>query len=323
MLRWFARLTRSRGRTFISSLRPKMKQLDPTSDAARDLASGRFVIRTMDVTDMRRVPIPWMRDAGWNPGLHDAETFLAADASGFLIGELDGQPIACVSAVRYDDHFGFMGCYIVDATFRGRGYGMAVHEAGRRHLAGCVQGGDGVLENVAKYERIGRVLAYRNARLEGIRPEGLFRDSRVVLLESVPWSGVLELDRECFPAARERFLRTWTSQADAVSLAVPDPAAPRRILGYGVIRPCFVGWKIGPLFARNAEVADMLFRSLLAGIPAGAPFWLDVAEPNAAAAAMADRFGMKEVFATARMYTGPAPQLRLDLVFGITTFELG
>ena len=323
MLRWFARLTRSRGRTFISSLRPKMKQLDPTSDAARDLASGRFVIRTMDVTDMRRVPITWMRDAGWNPGLHDAETFLAADASGFLIGELDGQPIACVSAVRYDDHFGFMGCYIVDATFRGRGYGMAVHEAGRRHLAGCVQGGDGVLENVAKYERIGRVLAYRNARLEGIRPEGLFRDSRVVLLESVPWSGVLELDRECFPAARERFLRTWTSQPDAVSLAVPDPAAPRRVLGYGVIRPCFVGWKIGPLFARNAEVADMLFRSLLASIPAGAPFWLDVAEPNAAAAAMADRFGMKEVFATARMYTGPAPQLRLDLVFGITTFELG
>jgi ribosomal protein S18 acetylase RimI-like enzyme len=300
-----------------------MKQLDPTSDAARDLASGRFVIRTMDVTDMRRVPIPWMRDAGWNPGLHDAETFLTADADGFLIGELDGQAIACVSAVRYDDHFGFMGCYIVDAAFRGRGYGMAVHEAGRRHLAGCVQGGDGVLENVAKYERIGRVLAYRNARREGIRPQGLIRDARVVPLESVPWSGVFGLDCECFPAARERFLRAWTRQPDAVSLAVPDPAAANRVLGYGVIRPCFRGWKIGPLFARNAEVAEILFTSLLASIPAGAPFWLDVAEPNAAATGLADRFGMKEVFATARMYTGPAPQLRLDLVFGITTFELG
>lgn len=71
-----------------------MKQLDPTSDAARDLASGRFVIRTMDITDMRRVPIPWMRDAGWNPGLHDAEIFLTADAKGFLVGERDGRPIA-------------------------------------------------------------------------------------------------------------------------------------------------------------------------------------------------------------------------------------
>jgi len=300
-----------------------MKQLDPTSDAARDLASGRFVIRTMDATDMRRVPIPWMREAGWNPGLHDAETFLTADAKGFLVGELDGQPIACVSAVRYDDTFGFMGCYIVDPAFRGRGYGMAVHEAGRRHLAGCVQGGDGVLENVAKYERIGRVLAYRNARLEGIRPEGLIPDSRAVPLKSVVWSGVLELDRECFPAVRERFLRAWTSQPDAVSFAMTDPIAAHRVLGYGVIRPCFVGWKIGPLFARNAEVADTLFRSLLASIPAGAPFWLDVAEPNTAATAMADRLGMKEVFATARMYTGPAPELRLDLVFGITTFELG
>jgi hypothetical protein len=29
------------------------------------------------------------------------------------------------------------------------------------------------------------------------------------------------------------------------------------------------------------------------------------------------------VFETARMYTGPIPPLRLDRVFGVTTFELG
>ncbi len=300
-----------------------MKQLDPGSEAARDLASGRFVIRTMDVKDMRRAPIPWMREAGWNPGLHDAETFLTADEEGFLIGELEGRPIACVSGVRYDETFGFMGCYIVDPEFRGRGYGMAVHEAARVHLAGCVQGGDGVLENVAKYERIGRVFAYRNARYEGMRPEGLIREPGVVELHEVTWDGVLRLDRECFPAPRERFLRAWTSQPDALALAVPDPETEGRVQGFGVIRPCFQGWKIGPLFARDAGTAEKLFGSLLAGIPARAPYWLDVAEPNVEGLGLARRHGLKEVFATARMYTGPAPRIRLDRVYGVTTFELG
>ena len=32
---------------------------------------------------------------------------------------------------------------------------------------------------------------------------------------------------------------------------------------------------------------------------------------------------MTQVFATARMYTGPAPSIDLDRVFGVTTFELG
>jgi hypothetical protein len=32
---------------------------------------------------------------------------------------------------------------------------------------------------------------------------------------------------------------------------------------------------------------------------------------------------MKQVFGTARMYTGEPPAIALDRVFGVTTFELG
>ena len=95
------------------------------------------------------------------------------------------------------------------------------------------------------------------------------------------------------------------------------------VRGYGVIRPCFRGWKIGPLFARDADAADILFEQLIQHIPDGNPFVLDVPEPNAAAMNLVQRHGMKEVFATARMYTGPFPKVNLDWTFGITTFELG
>ena len=41
------------------------------------------------------------------------------------------------------------------------------------------------------------------------------------------------------------------------------------------------------------------------------------------AVALAGDHGLSPVFETARMYTGPIRPLRLERVFGVTTFELG
>lgn len=303
-----------------------MKRLDSRSAAAQDLASGRYVLRTADRSILEKVHIPWMRAAGWNPGLHDAGTFLSADPAGFLVGELDGEPIACVSGVRYDDTFAFLGCYIVLERWRGLGYGMALHEAARGRLTGCTQGGDGVLANVKKYEQIGRVYAYRNARYEGRAKAGRRAPPDAMHLQDlreVPMSAVLALDRACFPAPRTTFLTGWIQQPDAVGLACLDPLKPEVLKGYAVMRRCFEGWKIGPLFAQDAATAEALFGGLTARVEPGDRFYLDIPEPNVAALELVRRHGLTEVFATARMYTGPFPRVNLDWVYGVTTFELG
>jgi GNAT superfamily N-acetyltransferase len=301
-----------------------MKRLDPHSPAACELANGRFRIRNLDAAGIAAIPVPWMRDAGWNPGLDDAETFFAADPGGFFVGELDDEPIATVSGVRYDDTFGFIGCYIVSERFRGQGYGLAIHEAAREHLRGCTQGGDGVLENIEKYKRIGRVFAYRNARYEGIKPNNSpGQTPDLVDAREIPLALIEALDAACFPASRTAFLKAWLNQSGAHALALRDLKDESTVRGYGVIRPCFRGWKIGPLFARDADAARILFEQLIHRIPGGDPFALDVPELNAAAMNLVRRHGMKEVFATARMYTGPFPKVNLDWTFGITTFELG
>ena len=46
-------------------------------------------------------------------------------------------------------------------------------------------------------------------------------------------------------------------------------------------------------------------------------------EPNAEAVALAEGRDLAPAFETARMYTGPAPTIELDQLFGVTTFELG
>ena len=51
--------------------------------------------------------------------------------------------------------------------------------------------------------------------------------------------------------------------------------------------------------------------------------FLDVPSVNHDAVALAQDHGLAPVFETARMYTGSTPPLRLERVFGVTTFELG
>ncbi|MCC8943463.1 GNAT family N-acetyltransferase, partial [Bradyrhizobium sp. Arg68] len=95
-----------------------------------------------------------------------------------------------------------------------------------------------------------------------------------------------------------------------------------RLAGWGVIRPCRSGRKIGPLVADDRAAAEVVLSALLASGDGGEIF-LDVPAVNRDAVALAQDLGLAPVFETARMYTGAIPRLRIDRVFGVTTFELG
>ena len=95
-----------------------------------------------------------------------------------------------------------------------------------------------------------------------------------------------------------------------------------QLCGYGVIRRCRYGYKIGPLFADNTEIALDLFNGL-SDHAAGEPVFMDVPEINDSAMQLVSDKGMKEVFGCARMYFGNKPALADAQIYGVTTFELG
>lgn len=263
--------------------------------------------------------IDWAAAEGWNPGLHDADCFYNADLTGFLMGFLEGEPMASISAVKYGDSFGFIGFYIVKPEFRGQGYGLAIWQAALDYLQGRNVGLDGVVAQQDNYVKSGFRLAYRNIRYEGVA-NGNDHDSGCVPLGDLPIQTVVDYDRQCFPDVRSHFTQCWITQPNSHVIA---RVQGQTLVGYGVIRPCQNGYKIGPLFADTATVADKIFQTLMAQIPAGSPFYLDVPEVNDAAVALAKRYGMNSMFETARMYTQAAPKLPLEKIFGVTTFELG
>jgi hypothetical protein len=77
-----------------------------------------------------------------------------------------------------------------------------------------------------------------------------------------------------------------------------------------------------PLVADDRATAEVVLSTLLASVGGGEIF-LDVPSINHNAVALAQDRGLVPVFETARMYTGAIPTLRLERIFGVTTFELG
>jgi ribosomal protein S18 acetylase RimI-like enzyme len=267
--------------------------------------------------DETAIAADWAAAEGWNPGLSDAPCFASVDPQGFWIAELDGVPAATISAVNYDDRFAFLGFYIVRPGLRGRGYGWRTWLAGIAHAGPRTIGLDGVIAQQENYRKSGFVLAYRNIRFGG-KISGA-TDQGTIALADVPFALIEADDATVFPASRSAFLRAWIGAPKHVGRAIVRNG---RLCAWGVIRPCRHGFKVGPLVADDAASAETILMALAAEA-AGDDLFLDVPETNGAAVALARAKGLSPVFETARMYTGPIRPLRLDRVFGVTTFELG
>lgn len=282
-----------------------------------------MTIRAMNRAEFS-LAIEWATQEGWNPGLYDAEVFWAADQGGYLIGLIDGKPVAVILAVRYGEHFGFMEFYIVKPEFRGKGYGLAIWQAALDYLQGRTIGLDGVVAQQENYKRSGFTLAHRNIRYEGVsqpaKSDWTTSPVRVVPLQKFPTNSLLTYDKNFFPEPRTEFLQVWIDQPGTTVLGTIDGT---RLTGYGVIRPCRYGFKIGPLFADTTEIAEALLIALKQYIPAGATYYLDVPACNKAALVLVERHGMKMGLETVRMYLGSYSDHSLDRTYAITRFELG
>jgi GNAT superfamily N-acetyltransferase len=287
--------------------------MDNKSPAESDI---QYRIRRMNTAEVN-LAIDWAANEGWNPGLNDGKCFYGTDPNGFFIGELSGMPVGCISAVAYDDNFGFIGLYIVKPECRGKGYGIRLWNTAIEYLGDRNIGLDGVLAQQGNYERSGFRLAYKNVRYEGF-VKGK-RSAHVVGLDQIPFQDLLLYDSQIFPAPRQQFLKRWVTQPGSAAYGFLDGT---KLHGYGVIRPCRIGYKIGPLFADREEAAESLLVDL-ANKADGAPVYLDVPEVNTAAVSIAERHDMHVVFETVRMYTKKPCLSQIHRVFGVTTFELG
>lgn len=275
-----------------------------------------FDVRQMSSADVKTL-LDWAGAEGWNPGKADARIFRAADPEGFIGAYADGEFAAGIAATAYGENYGFIGLYISRADLRGKGYGKSVWNAGMARLSGRTVGLDGVDAQVENYRSKGFQSAYRTLRYVGAI-EAFDRAPGIELTRcsEVPFSRIASYDLEVFGAQREVFLREWLSPPHVAIAALGRDG----VVGYGAVRECSDGYKVGPLFAPRPAIAWEIFQALCEAV--GGYVSIDVPQHQPAFIDLLHANGFQCVFHTTRMYAGPPPKVNHE-VFGITTLELG
>lgn len=257
------------------------------------------------------------KEEGWNPGNCDAVPFYSTDPNGFFIAEADGKKVGCISTVAYSPDYGFLGLYIVIPEYRKKGVGIQLWDHAMRYMGNRCMGLDGVVSQQENYQKSGFKFYYKNIRFEGgscsLNPMDLLN------LRNLPFEKIQAYDYPIFGIPRPNFLKQWITMPNAYGLA---KVIHGHLRGYGILRSCAVGYKVGPLFADTYEIAEEIYQGLCA-LAGKKPVFLDVPETNLYAMQLAKNNKLQKVFETARMYTRLPPRPQIDKTYGITTFELG
>ena len=76
----------------------------------------------------------WAQQEGFAPGLGDVAIYRHTDRQGIWVGWLGNERIGCITGVRYNAAYGFIGLYLVCPPWRGRGYGLQLWRHALEHL---------------------------------------------------------------------------------------------------------------------------------------------------------------------------------------------
>ena len=267
--------------------------------------------------------ISWANEEGWNPGINDAEVFWKTDPDGYYGYYYHKELIAGGSIVSYNKLFGFMGFFIVKPEYRSHGIGRKLWYQRRDTLIsrlhkGATIGMDGVIAMQPFYNKGGFEIAFRDERHEKVG-EKFEVDNNISPIEEKDFDSVLDYDKEYFGFPRPQFLIPWMQQANVKTFKY---IYDTELKGFAIIRRANKGYKVCPLFADNAEIAEELYKACLNTV-VGEPLYLDIPMINQDAITLIKKYNTTYVFECARMYYGKPPDIEINKVFGITTFELG
>ncbi len=261
--------------------------------------------------------LDWAAAEGWNPGLSDAAAFFAADPQGFFVATNGaGELMAAISVVNHSEAFAFLGLYIVLPEHRGRGIGLtlwqhALHHAGQRTI-----GLDGVEAQQDNYAASGFVHAGGTTRFTGMVTGQADKNIREAAPPELP--ALIAQEAAASGVAKPAYLRAWlTPAADRRTLVSTDA---RGINGFCTVRTCRSGSKLGPLVARDKDIAHRLIRH--AATLAGGEITLDVPDSATHLSALCADLGLTPGVRTARMYRGPFSPGGHP-TYAVTSLELG
>ncbi|MSR65646.1 MAG: GNAT family N-acetyltransferase [Verrucomicrobiae bacterium] len=256
--------------------------------------------------------------AGWNQMEADWRRFIELEPDVCFVAEYEGRPAGTVTAIRFEERFGWIGMMLVDPDRRRLGIASALLQHAMDYLTVRKVETiklDATPAGKTVYDQHGFKDEYLIER--GLRPASpsamiVPHCSRVLPRDL---DTVAEFDAEIFGADRRSLLATLLRDAPEYCFQTDG--------GFVMGRRGTTAAQIGPLVARNTAAAERLLANVLRSV-GNSPVILDVPMCNQAAVALSARVGFQKQRELIRQVRGtnrfPGD---LQQIFGITDTELG
>ena len=216
-----------------------------------------------------------------------------------------------------------MGFFIVKPEFRSNGIGRKLWYQRRDTLLSKLNkdasiGMDGVIIMKPFYKKGGFEILFKDERYEKIGIE--FKTHKnISSISDEDIESILTYDKQCFGFSRPQFMKPWLKLPDNKTFKYVENG---NFNGFAIVRKANKGFKVCPLFAGNEMIAEELYKACL-NLVVGEQLYMDIPVINKGAENIIKKYNATYVFECARMYYGKPPDIDIDKVFGITTFELG
>ncbi|CAM4448268.1 MAG: hypothetical protein LEGION0403_FIIPPAGN_02243 [Legionella sp.] len=250
------------------------------NNSTLELLGKPITVSRMQGTDFKEIN-EWCIDEGWNIGLHDSEIYYKIDPMGHYIVKTN-KSIASLSLMKHSPSFFTLGPFIVHKSYRGQGIGEALwNEAMSRmnqEQPNALIALYAVSEQVARYKKAGfePVMAVQRWYIHSNPLNAPLSSNSCSLITSQLIPSVSTYYQKQDGTNRELLFNELLLKPETKGLVFMDD---NLIKGFGFIRPCVRGFRIGTLVADTPEIATQLMAELLV-FAKNAPVFMDVPASN-------------------------------------------
>lgn len=295
-------------------------------------------IRTMSLPELVAIRENWLIPEGW-PGIKNVlAAAYANDPEGFYLLEKDGEKIASISVVIYPEiKFAYIGFYLVMKPMRGQGYGKLLINKAMEYTTvnrGITSFGLNCIESaVPMYQNYGFQVVttdkFWKFTKKDLHVKNNVREKilEISALNQELLDGIIHYDANVLKAQRKDFLHNFLSKPGTMTIISHDDS---NINGYGVISvrdpavtESFKSYKIGPLYADNADAAYAILQQLLAIINIDESAYLETPGNNSSAAELVQSLGFVETGVQPKMFKGQVPDFDVARMFCYSSIAIG
>ncbi len=292
-----------------------------------NLIPSSLTIQAMTSNDFELVK-NWCLREGWNVGLYDAAINFQTDINGHFILFDEERPVASMSLVKHSDYLFTIGPFIVEKSARNKGYGAKIWQQVTARLQGYPNASVllyAVPEQMKRYVQEGFEPCYTNLRWV-INP---------VQVSSKPFDKpkpitpcnldkIAKYDEKIFTVSRKKSFAEALSNPEIKGYFIE---VDNQTKGYGFIRPCMHGFRIGALYSDTPEIAKNLLLNLLE-LAGKESVIIDMPEINQAGHDLMVEIGAKrnktcDTIAMVKGTLSAEYKYHLDKNFGLFSLEIG